>query len=60
MGGTVSDILRTKSVGGDNGAPNLLEYINYKELANVLIDTWDNGIYHKTKDNKIVCTLYGW
>ncbi|WP_323709377.1 hypothetical protein [Mammaliicoccus sciuri] len=44
-----------------NEAPNLFEYIDYEELGNDLIYSWDNSInYYSEVSNKVVTTSYGW
>ncbi|HEC2240652.1 TPA: hypothetical protein R1960_000785 [Staphylococcus delphini] len=47
-------------ISGGSGAPDLFEYIDYEELANDLMHTWDDSIFHKTKDNQIIRTDFGW
>ncbi|WP_126489874.1 hypothetical protein [Staphylococcus delphini] len=46
-------------ISGGN-APDLFEYIDYEELTPDLINSWDDSIFHKTKDNQIVRTGFGW
>ena len=44
-----------------NGAPNLFEYIDYEELGNDLIHSWDNSInYYSDNTNKVISNSYGW
>lgn len=43
-----------------NGAPDPLDYINYKEFGEALKDSWDNSLYFESKTGKIIATNYGW
>jgi phage protein len=43
-----------------NGAPNLLDYIDYEALGNALKDSWDNSCYYYDEETDfVVSTAYG-
>lgn len=42
------------------GAPNLLDFINFKALGNALVETWASSYYFETKSGEIVAAKYGW
>lgn len=43
-----------------NGAPNLLDFIDFKGLGSALVNTWDDSCNFETKSGEIVTTGYGW
>ena len=49
------------SVNGDfNGAPDLLDYIDYESLGNALKDSWDESCYYYDEETDfVVSTAYG-
>ena len=43
-----------------NGAPNLLDYIDYEALGNALKDNWDDSCYYYDEETDyVVSTAYG-
>lgn len=43
-----------------NGAPNLLDYIDYEALGNALKDSWDDSCYYYDEETDyVVSTAYG-
>ena len=43
-----------------NGAPNLLDYIDYESLGNALKDSWDDSCYYYDEETDyVVSTAYG-
>lgn len=40
-----------------NGAPDPLEFINFRKFANSLIDAWDESNHYITANKKIVMTV---
>lgn len=45
---------------GFNGAPNLLHFIDLKELGNALLRNWDNSSHFQSDYGDILQTSYGW
>ena len=43
-----------------NGAPNLLNFIDFEGLGSALVETWDNSCNFETTSGEIVTTDYGW
>ena len=43
-----------------NGAPNLLDFIDFEGLGSALVETWDDSRNFETKSGEIVTTSYGW
>lgn len=43
-----------------NGAPNLLDFIDFEGLGRALVETWDASCNFETKSGEIVTTSYGW
>lgn len=43
-----------------NGAPNLLDFLDFKDLGNALVNTWDDSCNFETQSGEIVTTSYGW
>lgn len=43
-----------------NGAPDLLDYIDYESLGNALKDSWDDSCYYYDEETDyVVSTAYG-
>lgn len=42
-----------------NGAPNLLNFLDFKSLGSALVDTWDNSCHFETNNGEIVSTEVG-
>lgn len=43
-----------------NGAPNLLNFIDYEALGNALRETWDGSMYYFSEYGSVVQTSHGW
>lgn len=42
-----------------NGAPNLLDYIDYDELGRDISTSWDDSMHFLSENNRVVETSYG-
>lgn len=42
-----------------NGAPNLLNFLDFKSLGSALVETWDNSCHFEANDGEIVSTEVG-
>lgn len=42
-----------------NGAPNLLNFLDFKSLGSALVDTWDNSCHFEANNGEIVSTGVG-
>lgn len=42
------------------GAPNPLNFIDFKSLGEALVETWDNSCNFEADNGEIVTTSYGW
>lgn len=42
-----------------NGAPNLLNFLDFKSLGSALVDTWDNSCHFEANNGEIVSTEVG-
>ena len=43
-----------------NGAPNLLDYINFEKLGEALENDWDSALYFRSQSGCIVRSNEGW
>lgn len=43
-----------------NGAPNLLDFIDYQSLGEALTNTWDESCNFLATSGEILTTGYGW
>ena len=43
-----------------NGAPNLINFINYEKLGSALRESWDSTLHYLSEDGSVATTCHGW